>query len=189
MSNEPVVNAVAAPITYHVFHPKNPYFWFRELENSFRVRCINKQKTVLQHAFSALATDVVSQVIDIINKALEGNPYNKFKRAVNDFPSDSQEKRPQTSYHLPQNTDKRRRKIPKPTAKPSQSATQRKSPIHQLLLRRKWESARINATKPISINTPTSSQDPSPSTKLQIINPKLQPSDLLKETLLRKLDI
>ncbi|KAM3187366.1 hypothetical protein ACTXT7_002475 [Hymenolepis weldensis] len=61
---EPVVNAVAAPNTYHIFYLKNPKVWFRQLEN----------------------------IIDIFNKAPEENPYDTFKRAVISCPSDSQEK-------------------------------------------------------------------------------------------------
>ncbi|KAM3187480.1 hypothetical protein ACTXT7_002195 [Hymenolepis weldensis] len=49
--SEPAVNLVAVPITYPVLDPGNPYTWFRQLENSFQLRDITKQKIVFQHAF------------------------------------------------------------------------------------------------------------------------------------------
>ncbi|KAM3184012.1 hypothetical protein ACTXT7_009220 [Hymenolepis weldensis] len=78
MSNEsePVVNAVAAPMTHPVFDPMIPY------ENSFQLRGISKQKTMFQRDFSALPTDIAAPVIDIVDKASEVNFYYTLKRTV-----------------------------------------------------------------------------------------------------------
>ncbi|KAM3172066.1 hypothetical protein ACTXT7_015313 [Hymenolepis weldensis] len=68
---QPGVNAVAAPFTYSIFDPRNPCIWFLQPEDSFRLLCIAKQKTMCQHPFSALPTDVTAQVINIINNSCD----------------------------------------------------------------------------------------------------------------------
>ncbi|KAM3183231.1 hypothetical protein ACTXT7_010753 [Hymenolepis weldensis] len=92
--------------------------------------------------------------------------YNPLQDDIHDF-------LPEHATTSRKTRDKRKRKTPKSTA-----VNQQKPEREQ--------TTRINPTKTIPINMPTSSQPASPSTKLQTINYKLQYSVLPKATLMRK---
>lgn len=73
---EPIVIAVVAPLIYPILDPRDLYIWLQQLENSFHLRGISKQKVMYQHALSVLLTDVATQVIDKVPKV---NAYDTLK--------------------------------------------------------------------------------------------------------------
>ncbi|VUZ52109.1 unnamed protein product [Hymenolepis diminuta] len=65
---EPFVTVVVVPLIYPILDLRYLHIWLQQLENSFHLCNISKQKAMYQHAFSVLITDVATQVIDKVPK-------------------------------------------------------------------------------------------------------------------------
>jgi hypothetical protein len=64
------------------FWPARPRAWFTYVEGRFRLRNVTDQQHRFDLVLSALPSDIVTQVLDIIEEAPEAAPYDYFKQQL-----------------------------------------------------------------------------------------------------------
>jgi hypothetical protein len=72
---QPTLQDVKLP----TFWPARPKAWFTYIEGRFRLRNIQDEQTKFDLVLSALPSDIVAQVLDVIEEAPEGGQYVYFK--------------------------------------------------------------------------------------------------------------
>nr|CUU99659.1 hypothetical transcript [Hymenolepis microstoma] len=76
------LNAWGIPLGYPTFDPEFLDTWFLQLEMSFQLSGVTKQRMMFRHATTALLSNVTSLIFDITGDAPEGICYDLFKRAI-----------------------------------------------------------------------------------------------------------
>lgn len=87
--NYPAVNRVAVKIS--PFWKTDPSIWFAQVEAQFDLGGITNETTKYNHIVSAVDTEILSQVSDIIQKPPETDRYQALKNRLIELFTDSQE--------------------------------------------------------------------------------------------------
>lgn len=87
--NYPTVNRVAVKVP--PFWKTDPSIWFAQVEAQFDLGGITNEKTKYNHIVSAVDTEILSQVSDIIQKPPETDRYQALNNRLIELFTDSQE--------------------------------------------------------------------------------------------------
>nr|CDS35269.1 hypothetical protein HmN_001015000 [Hymenolepis microstoma] len=87
-----VMNTLGFTPGHSLFNPIYPHIWYLQLDISFEPSGFTKRRMLLLHAISALPSNVISLVFDIVDNASEDICYDIVKRAVSSRLSVSREK-------------------------------------------------------------------------------------------------